>query len=433
MDKHQGLINWAVRFNRHLFIRVLRETMTILFPVALVGSIMWIISDNLLAPNGFLANILYVNRWLPQSQFWRALFSDSTMITVGWLASYASLVSAVLVSKHRQRPNLLAGICAMISYVLIFYHSVRGGQNIDTRYFGAGWLIIGVIVGYLVGLVFTKFCQSVSVNDLSLGSRQLMGRVLKNLKPFAISVAIAFLIHMLYAIWRVFNLDAITTQNIASMIGRHSNYLLNLTLSFINTVLVWLGFAEPLNITNVAYSNEIRNNLTYALTHKSLAVPYPFTPSSLYSGFANFGGVGVTLALVIGILWVGHQKNQQELAGLSAFPAVFNTGLPILFGSRVFLNPLYLIPFVGLPILNMLVASLLILIHAIPPIAYPVPNGTPGILISFIGTGGDWRALLISVLLVILDTVIYIPFIKMAFAAEERLSEHKEAMYDENK
>ena len=156
LDKHQGLVNWAVRFNRHLFIRVLRETMTILFPVALVGSIMWIVSDNLLASNGYLANILYVSRWLPQRQFWRALFSDGTMITVGWLAAYASLVSAVVTSKHRQQPNLAAGLCAMISYVLIFYHSVRGGQNIDTRYFGVGWFIIGVVVGYLVGLIFAK-------------------------------------------------------------------------------------------------------------------------------------------------------------------------------------------------------------------------------------------------------------------------------------
>ena len=208
-----------------------------------------------------------------------------------------------------------------------------------------------------------------------------MARVLRNLKPFTISFSGAFILHTLYAIWRTFNLDAITTQNISSLIGRHSNYFLNITLSFFNTLLVWLGFAEPVNITNDAYSNEVRNNLIYALTHKSFAVPYPFTPSSLYNGFANFGGIGVTLALVIGILWVGRQNNQQEIAKLSVFPAIFNHGLPILFGSRVFLNPVYVFPFILLPIANMLIASVFIFIHAIPPIVYPVPNGTPGILI----------------------------------------------------
>ncbi|MCC4348939.1 PTS transporter subunit EIIC [Limosilactobacillus reuteri] len=433
MDKNEKLIKRAMWFNRLSFVQIFRETMIMLFPVALIGTIVWIISDNFLASNGFLANVFYIQQWLPERQFLRALFNDATMITVGWLASYAAFVSAIMTTRRYRRENLIAGVCAMISYVLIFYHSVRGSQTLETRYFGAGWLIIGSLVGYVIGLIFVKWGYHFTLSDIRLGSRKLMARVLRNLKPFTISFSGAFILHTLYAVWRTFNLDAITTQNISSLIGRHSNYFLNITLSFFNTLLVWLGFAEPVNITNDAYSNEVRNNLIYALTHKSFAVPYPFTPSSLYNGFTNFGGIGVTLALVIGILWVGRQNNQQEIAKLSVFPAIFNHGLPILFGSRVFLNPVYVFPFILLPIANMLVASVFIFIHAIPPIVYPVPNGTPGILIPFIGTGGDWRALLISILLVIMDIIIYIPFIKLAFAVEERLVKEQEEFQNEDK
>lgn len=114
------------------------------------------------------------------------------------------------------------------------------------------------------------------------------------------------MLHIGYALLRVFNLDATATQVLSSLISQNSNYLLNISLSFINTIIVWLGFGEPISLSASAYSNEISSNLTYALTHKTLVnVPYPFTPSSLYNGFANFGGIGVTLALVIGILWVG--------------------------------------------------------------------------------------------------------------------------------
>lgn len=433
MDKNEKLIKRAMWFNRLSFVQIFRETMIMLFPVALIGTIVWIISDNLLASNGFLANVFYIQQWLPERQFFKTLFNDATMITVGLLASYAAFVSAIMTTRRYRRENLIAGVCAMISYVLIFYHSVRGSQTLETRYFGAGWLIIGSLVGYVIGLIFVKWGYHFTLSDIRLGSRKLMARVLRNLKPFTISFSGAFILHTLYAVWRTFNLDAITTQNISSLIGRHSNYFLNITLSFFNTLLVWLGFAEPVNITNDAYSNEVRNNLIYALTHKSFAVPYPFTPSSLYNGFANFGGIGVTLALVIGILWVGRQNNQQEIAKLSVFPEIFNHGLPILFGSRVFLNPVYVFPFILLPIANMLVASVFIFIHAIPPIVYPVPNGTPGILIPFIGTGGDWRALLISILLVIMDIIIYIPFIKLAFAVEERLVKEQEEFQNEDK
>lgn len=433
MDKNEKLIKWAMWFNRLSFVQVFRETLIMLFPVALIGTIVWIISDNLLAPDGFLANILYIRQWLPQRQFFRALFSDATTLTFGWIAAYASFASAVMTTRRYKRGNLIAGFAAIISYVLIFYHSVRGSQAIETRYFGAGWLTIGVLVGYLVGLIFVKWGHHFTLRDIQMGSQKLMTKVLENLKPFTISFISAFILHLLYAIWRTFNLDSITTQTVSSMIGRHSNYLLNISLSFFNTILVWLGFTEPTTIANDAYSNEVRSNLIYALTHKSFAVPYPFTPSAIYNGFANFGGIGVTLALVIGILWVGRRKNQQKVAGLSVFPAIFNHGLPILFGSRVFLNPVYLFPFIFLPIINMLIASFFIFIHAIPPIVYPIPEGTPGILIPFIGTGGDWRSLIIALILVIMDIIVYIPFIKLAFEVDKRLVKEEEESKNENK
>lgn len=131
--------------------------------------------------------------------------------------------------------------------------------------------------------------------------------------------------------------------------------------------------------------------------------------------------MGVTLALVIGILWVSKHKNQRTITGLSVFPTIFNTSVPILFGARIFLNPIYF-----LPIINMLIASALIYVHLIPSVVYPIPTGTPGILTPFVGTGGNWGSLLVSVLLVILDTAIYITFIKIALKIDEKLEEERE-------
>lgn len=401
--------------------------MMILFPVALVGSFAWVISNNLLANNGFLANIFRVRQWLPQMSFWRQLFTDAALVTVGLLSLYAAFISATLTTYHHHRPNTIAGLTAVISYILIFFHGIHGGQASDLRYYNAGWLIIGVLIGYAVGMIFVKWGHEFKIADIFRSPSQLLGQSLTNLRLFTFVFSGALLIHLGYSLLRMFNLDASATQVLTSVISKNSNYLLNISLSIINTILVWLGFAEPISLSTGAYANEVSSNLTYALTHKTLVnVPYPFTPSSLYNGFANFGGVGVTLALVIGILWVGRQKNQQKIAGWSVFPAIFNKGLPILFGSRVFLNPIFFLPFVLLPVFNMLVASVLIFIHAIPPVVYPVPTGTPGILIPFIGTGGDWRVLIVSICLLVIDIAVYIPFIKLAFKVEEAISE-KEA------
>ena len=89
------------------------------------------------------------------------------------------------------------------------------------------------------------------------------------------------------------------------------------------------------------------------------------------------------------------------------------------------LNPIYLLPFVFLPLFNMLVASGLIMLHVLPPLVYPSPVGTPGILVSLIGTGGDWLALFWSVLLLIVDVLVYIPFVKLADRVEDRLIDER--------
>lgn len=315
MGKKRRFVNWATWFNERPFVKIMQQTMIILFPVALIGSFTWMISDNLLATNGFLANIFRVRQWLPYMQFWRQLFNDITLATIGLVSPYAAFTSATLTTYHYKHPNIIAGLTAAATYILIFFHSQRGAQTIEMRYYNAGWLIVAVLIGYAIGLIFAKWGKEFSIADVRLRDQQLMSKSLANLPLVVGILSGAFVLHLGYALLRIFNLDVTANQILTSSISKNSNYLLNGFLSLTNTISVWLGFAEPIRLSAGAYNNEVTSNLVHALTHKTLVnVPYPFTPSSLYNGFANFGGVGVTLALVIGILWLGRHRNQQTVA-----------------------------------------------------------------------------------------------------------------------
>ena len=78
------------------------------------------------------------------------------------------------------------------------------------------------------------------------------------------------------------------------------------------------------------------------------------------------------------------------------------------------LNPLFLVPYVFLPVVNMLLAASMIAIHLIPAPAYNVLSGTPGPLYAFIATNGTWQALIFSMLLFAFDILLYLPIVKMA-------------------
>ncbi|POD89135.1 hypothetical protein S101258_00155 [Lactiplantibacillus plantarum subsp. plantarum] len=54
-----------------------------------------------------------------------------------------------------------------------------------------------------------------------------------------------------------------------------------------------------------------------------------------------------------------------------------------------------------------------------PPVVYPVSKTMPGFLTGWLGTGGDWRALLVSVLNIAIATAIYLPFVLLANHVDE--------------
>lgn len=419
MDQ-QRIIGAVLKYRHQSFIKIVQRTVFFLYPLILIGSFAQMISVNLFASNGFLAHFFNISAWLPFRTFLQNVFGDVARVTVGWSSPYAAMVAAILTTRYYHRENVSAGIAGMIAYVLIFYHSVRGTQQVvQMRYYNASWLIVGILVGYCVGRIFVKFGTGAKFDDFHQTNGPIMANIMHNIKPLLIAVSIAFLLHVGYAVYRQFGMDQIVSQNISSLLSRHSNYLFNIILSLVTTILVWLGFAEPVASPSSNYTNEAYANLIYALSHKTpWNLPHPFTPTALYSGFALFGGVGIGLALVIGILWADVRRRKHNIAAASLIPTFFNIDLPIMFGAEVFLNPMYLIPFVLCPILNMLIGSFAIFIHLIPPLVYPVPTGTPGILMPLMGTGGNVIALVVSLLLLVMDIAIYMPFIKLAEKVE---------------
>lgn len=75
------------------------------------------------------------------------------------------------------------------------------------------------------------------------------------------------------------------------------------------------------------------------------------------------------------------------------------------------LNPILIIPFIMVPFVNSLVGYTFVTLEIIPPIAYAVPWTTPGPLIAFFGTGGNWMALIVGLLCLAISTLIYLPFV----------------------
>lgn len=140
----------------------------------------------------------------------------------------------------------------------------------------------------------------------------------------------------------------------------------------------------------------------------------PFT-----NAFGLIGGGGCILPLVIAILWVSKRQEQRQIAKFGLTTCLFNITEPVMFGLPVVMNPIYMIPCALIPSINLVIAYVATSIGLIEKTVAAAPWITPPVIQSFIATGGDVKAAILTVLLIILDVFLFVPFVLAANKARQ--------------
>lgn len=109
-----------------------------------------------------------------------------------------------------------------------------------------------------------------------------------------------------------------------------------------------------------------------------------------------------------------RSKSQElkTLGRLSIGPAIFNINEPIIFGLPMVLNPLMIIPFVFVPVINSIITYAAMYFNIIGRGVIETPWTTPAPLGAALGCM-DIKAGILVIGLIILDMIIYYPFFKL--------------------
>lgn len=135
-----------------------------------------------------------------------------------------------------------------------------------------------------------------------------------------------------------------------------------------------------------------------------------------FDAYAWFGGAGGTLLLIIAILCFSKRKEQRTLAKITLAPQIFNINEPVMYGLPIVLNPLYLIPFLVAPVVNVALAYIVTQLGWVNPVQVVVPHLMPPVLQAFLATNMDWRAAVLAVVNMVIAFLIWTPFV---FAANK--------------
>lgn len=127
------------------------------------------------------------------------------------------------------------------------------------------------------------------------------------------------------------------------------------------------------------------------------------------NGFFEAGLMHI-MGLVIAILIFSKKESWRAVAKLGAPAMFFNIQEPIAFGLPIVLNPLLLVPYVLVPLVNTVIGYVAISIGLVPIFKYVVPWTMPLFFGGTIGTGSIMGGLL-QVVWLLVDIAIYAPFV----------------------
>ena len=162
-----------------------------------------------------------------------------------------------------------------------------------------------------------------------------------------------------------------------------------------------------------AVKEPIFRPLLYANTAAYTAgneVPYVMNLTMLQM-FAEFGGSGVTIGLVIAIFIFSKREDNRTIAGISIVPGLFNINETMTFGIPLVLNPILDIPFILAPVATIVIGYILVSSGFCPKIVLEVPWTMPPVILGFLATGGSPMGAISQLIVLAASTLIYIPFL----------------------
>ena len=414
------------KISRNIYLRAIRDGFIAGMPVILFSSIFILIAY---VPNawGF--------HW---SKDIETFLMTPYSYSMGILAFFVggTTAKALTDSKNRDLPatnqiNFLSTMLAsMVGFLLMAAEPAKEGGFL-TAFMGTKGLLTAFIAAFVTVNVY-KVCVK---NNVTIRMPEdvppNISQVFKDLIPFTVSVVLLYGLELLVkGTLGVTVAESIGTL-IAPLFSAADGYL-GITLIFGAYAFFWFvgihgpSIVEPA-IAAITYANiDVNLHLIQAGQHADKVIT-----SGTQMFIATMGGTGATLIVPFLFMWICKSDRNRAIGRASVVPTFFGVNEPILFGAPIVLNPIFFVPFIFTPIVNVWIFKCFVDTLNMNSFSANLPWVTPGPLGIVLGTNFQVLSFILAGLLVVVDTIIYYPFVKVydeQILEEERSGKTNDAL-----
>lgn len=240
-----------------------------------------------------------------------------------------------------------------------------------------------------------------------------ISQVFKDVIPFTLSVVSLYALDLLARHFVGASVAESIGKFFAPLFSAADGYL-GITIIFGAFAFFWFvgihgpSIVEPA-IAAITYANaEVNLNLLQQGMHADKILT-----SGTQMFIVTMGGTGATLVVPFMFMWLTKSKRNRAIGRASVVPTFFGVNEPILFGAPLVLNPIFFIPFIFAPIANVWVFKFFIETLGMNSFTANLPWTTPAPLGLVLGTNFQVLSFILAALLIVVDVVIYYPFLKV--------------------
>ena len=395
------------KLSRNIYLRAIRDGFIAGMPVILFSSIFILIA---FVPNawGF--------KW-PEAV--EAALMKPYSYSMGILAALVAGTTAKSLTDSVNRKleatnqinfisTMLASICGLL---LLAADPIENG--LATGFLGTKGLLAAFIAAFVTVNVY-KVCVKKNVTiRMPDEVPPNISQVFKDIFPFTFSILILYALDILAR--------NVVGTSVAEAIGKFfaplftaADGYLGITIIFGAYAFFWFvgihgpSIVEPA-IAAITYANiDVNLQLMQAGQHADKVLT-----SGTQMFIVTMGGTGATLVVPFMFMWLTKSKRNRAIGRASVVPTFFGVNEPILFGAPIVLNPIFFVPFILAPIVNVWIFKFFIDVLGMNSFTANLPWTTPGPLGIVLGTNFQVLSFLLAALLIVVDVIIYYPFVKV--------------------
>lgn len=410
LEKHQPFFE---KISRNIYLQAIKDGFLGCMPIVLTSSIFLLIAT--------LPGVVGIT--LPQPLIdWCNKLYNFTMGVMGIMVA-GTTAKNFTASMNRRMPagkvlndgsTMVAAQCSMLLLAVTQFTTKFNGSELsvfDCTSMGTRGLFSAYIAAFITVWVY-KFCVS---RDLTIKlPKEVPGAIAQNFRdiiPFGGAVIICGIIDVVVRNLMGVPFSELLIKLLSPLFTAAETYP-GLILIQAATAFFWFigvhgpSIVQP-GIDPIRLANQAEN-LQVLLAGGHPAHSLTFNMSLV----GEFGGTGATFIVPLLLILFMKSKQLKAVGKASIVPVAFAVNEPLLFGAPMILNPYMLIPFVAAGCVNVSVAKFFIDNVGMNGFSFVVPWATPAPIGIFITTNFQLIALVFVAIIILLDVIIYLPFLK---------------------